>query len=321
LGHTPIIGNSPSLQTILRLVPRIASHRHPVLITGETGTGKELLARAIHAQCPLSDKPFVPVDCGALSPFLIESELFGHARGAFTGAVQARTGLLVGAGRGTVFFDEIAELPLGLQAKLFRVLQESEVRPVGSNVAKYFEARVIAATACDLDDAVSRGGFRKELYFRLNVVSLKLPALRQRKDDIPALVRHFVERHGGSRHGVSGISPEAMTRLVRYEWPGNVRELENCIKRALMLGSGQMIKVADLPPNILRNVENRRTDRAVISLKESERRAIIRALEATAGDRLRAAKLLGIGKTTIYRKLKQYGLEDSFPLAPSKGSL
>lgn len=244
--------------------------------------------------------------------------MFGHARGAFTGALYARTGLLLAAGRGTAFLDEITELLLGVQAKLFRALQESEVRPVGTNVLRYFEARVIAAADDDLEDAVKRGAFREELYFRLNVIRLELPALLQRKNDIPALVRHFLERHGGREHGVHRISDEAMMHLMNYDWPENVRELENSLKRALVFCSGPVITTADLPPNVLRRVERRSSDHTVIPLKESEQRTIVHALEVTGGNRVRAAKLLGIGKTTIYRKVREFGLEASLRFLPSK---
>jgi DNA-binding NtrC family response regulator len=310
-GFANLIGTSPKMQKVYRLILKVAPKRHPVLIVGESGTGKELVARAIHTYSPWHMKPFVPVDCGALTPTLIESELFGHVRGAFTGATQSRLGLLATAQGGTVFLDEVAELPVDLQAKMLRALQEREIKPIGSNERTRLDARVIAATNQDLQTAVRRGDFRKELYFRLDVVSIKIPPLRERKSDIPALVHYFLDRYGGGESRVAGISYEAMTRLMSYDWPGNVREVENCVQRALALGSGSVIQMKDLPSNLLHHVKDGTKDQETPTLKELKRRAILQALEATRGDRLRAAKLLGIGKTTIYRKIKEYGLENS----------
>ena len=309
-GMGALIGSSAKMQKVYEMILKVAAKRHPVLVLGESGTGKELVAHAIHSYGPWRDLPFVPVDCGALSATLIESELFGHVRGAFTGANQNRSGLLVTGGKGTVFLDEIAELPVELQSKLLRAIQEREVRPVGSNRRLPLEARLIAGTNQHLEGAITRGTFRKDLFFRLNVVSIKLPPLRDRKTDIPALVHHFIDRYGGTSGDPKDISYEAMSRLMSYDWPGNVRELENCIKRALALGSGPEIQVRDLPSNLLYAMEAGTGERQVPTLRELERNAIRQALEVTAGDRLRAAKLLGIGKTTVYRKIKEYGLEN-----------
>lgn len=307
-GFGGLIGTSESMEQVYRLILKVAPKRQPVLILGESGTGKELAARAIHAYSPWRESPFVPVDCGALTPTLIESELFGHVQGAFTGATHSRQGLLASAGEGMVFLDEIAELPVELQAKMLRALQEREIKPIGSNTPVRIEARIIAATNQDPKAAIKQGSFRKDLYYRLNVVSIKLPPLRDRKSDIPALVRSFIIRHGGLEAGVNGVSPEAMARLMSYEWPGNVRELENCIQRAVALGSPPHIQVEDLPSSLLNYMASSSAGLEPVSLRELERRAILQALEVTGGDRLRAAKLLGIGKTTIYRKLKEYGL-------------
>jgi len=310
-GFANLIGTSSKMQKVYRLILKVAPKRHPVLIVGESGTGKELVARAIHTYGPWHMKPFVPVDCGALTPTLIESELFGHVRGAFTGATQSRLGLLATAQGGTVFLDEVAELPIDLQAKMLRALQEREIKPIGSNERTHLDARIIAATNQELQAAVRRGDFRKELYFRLDVVSIKIPPLRERKSDILALVHYFLDRYGGGESRVASISYEAMTRLMSYDWPGNVRELENCIQRALALGSGSVIQMKDLPSNLLHQVKDGTQDQETSTLKELERRAILQALEATHGDRLRAAQRLGIGKTTIYRKIKEYGIEES----------
>ena len=309
-GFGSLIGTSANMQKIYQLVLKVAEKRHPVLILGESGTGKELVARAIHAYGPWRDQPFMPVDCGALTSTLIESELFGHVRGAFTGATQSRPGLLAEAKAGAVFLDEIGELPVELQSKLLRALQEREVRPLGSNERVALEARIIAATNVDPEEAIKRGTFRKDLYFRLNVVSIRMPPLRERKSDIPILAHFFLDRHGSAQEGFTGFSQEAMSRLMNYEWPGNVRELENCVQRALALGSRPLIQVKDLPTNLLRRAGSSVENPEAPTLQDVERRAIVQALETAGGDRLRAAKLLGIGKTTIYRKLRDYGLED-----------
>jgi DNA-binding NtrC family response regulator len=309
LGFAGLMGDSVKLKKVYRLISKVALQRHPVLVVGESGTGKELVARAIHTQGPWRDQPFVPVDCGAMPPTLIESELFGHVKGAFTGATQSRRGLLATAGAGTVFLDEIGELPIELQSRLLRALQEHEVKPLGSNERVRLDARIVAATNQDLDAAIKRGAFRQDLYFRLNVVSIRMPPLRDRKEDIPMLVRHFIERFGAGKP-VPQISDEVMGRLMAYDWPGNVRELENCIQRAISLGSGTFVQMADLPSTLLYHLG--RTSSAkqdLTTLQALEEQAIRQALKATGGDRIRAAKLLGIGKTTIYRKLKEYGIE------------
>ena len=304
-----LVGVSEKMKRIYRLISKVALQRHPVLITGESGTGKELVARAIHSRGPWRDQPFVPVDCGALPPTLIESELFGHVKGAFTGAAQSRQGLLAAAGSGTVFLDEIGELPIELQSRLLRALQEHEVRPLGSNERTRFEARIIAATNQDLEQAMKRGAFRKDLFFRLNVVSIKMPSLRDRKEDIPALARHFLARLENPE-SVTQVSDEALGRLMSYDWPGNVRELENCIQRAVSLGSGKFMELQDLPSAMLYRLTGKSSSRQdFTTLQGLEQQAIRQALQATGGDRVRAAKILGIGKTTIYRKIKDYGID------------
>ena len=308
-----LVGQSERMQKIQRLIAKVAPQRHPVLIMGESGTGKEVVARAIHTHSPWRDRPFVPVDCGALPPTLIESELFGHVKGAFTGAAASRQGLLAAAGSGTVFLDEIGELPLELQSRLLRTLQEHEVRPLGGNQRIRFEARIVAATNQDLEAGVKRGTFRKDLFFRLNVVAIKMPALRDRKTDIPQLVRHFLASLCRDK-AIPQLSDQALMCLMNYDWPGNVRELENCIQRAVSLGSGTFIELKDLPSAMLYRL-SRPSSSAVqpLSLQALEQQAIRNALRAAEGDRVRAAKLLGIGKTTIYRKLKEYGIDETSP--------
>jgi two-component system response regulator HydG len=296
------------MQRVYDLIEKVAPKRHPVMIYGESGTGKELVARAIHNLAPWSQGPFTTIDCGALTPTLIESELFGQIRGAFTGASSTRQGLLAAAGGGTVFIDEISELPLELQSKLLHVLQEHEFRALGSNEYTPLNARVIAATNQDLAQAAKRGAFRQDLYFRLNVLCISLPPLRERRSDIPALVRYFIACQGGAEDGFQGLSEHAMFQLLQYDWPGNVRELENCIVRALTLGTPPLIQKKDLPPSLLNPPEPATEVGPLATLQELERKAIFEAVQVTGGDLLRAAKLLGVGKTTIYRKLKEYRL-------------
>jgi len=309
-GVGGLIGVSPKMQRVYKLIEKVSQHKYPVLILGESGTGKELVARSIHYAGPRARQPFVPVDCSALAPTLIESELFGHVKGAFTGAVRNKQGLMEAAGTGTLFLDEIANLPVDLQAKLLRALQEKEVRPVGATDRVRAEARIIAATNQDLEAAIRSGSFRQDLYFRLNVVQIKLPPLRERKRDIPLLAYSFLERitaemiPGRAAHS---ISDDAMNRLMAYDWPGNVRELENAIERAVALSSGPVLHIGDLPSNLQHHTGERLpAGDELIPLEELERRAIFRALRETGQDKLAAARLLGIGKTTLYRKLKQY---------------
>jgi DNA-binding NtrC family response regulator len=306
-GFGGLIGVSPKMQRVYRLIEKVSQHNYPVLILGESGTGKELVARSIHFSGTRRKNPFVPVDCSSLVPTLIESELFGYVKGAFTGAMQSKTGLMQSAGNGTLFLDEIGDLPVDLQAKLLRALQEREVKPVGSNDRISIATRIIAATNRDLDVAVRQGQFRQDLFFRLNVVQIKLPPLRERKSDIPILVNSFLEKFGDTNGKVQTISEDAMAQLIAHDWPGNVRELENAVERAVALGSGSMLHVGDLPSN-LQYVANDRMPQSdeLLPLEELERRAILRALREAAGDKLAAARLLGIGKTTLYRKLKQY---------------
>jgi two-component system response regulator HydG len=309
-GFGGLIGVSAKMQRVYKMVEKVSQHTYPVLILGESGTGKELVARSIHFSGARQQKPFVPVDCSGLVATLIESELFGYVKGAFTGAQQTRQGLLETAEGGTVFLDEIGDLPIDLQAKLLRALQEREVRPVGATERVRINLRVIAATNRDLESAIRTGGFRQDLYFRLNVVQIKLPSLRERKSDIPLLVSSFLEKFSDSQRAVRTLSEDAMRRLMAYDWPGNVRELENAIERAVALGTGPILHVGDLPSNLQYSSDDNSSDGDdLLALDVMERRAILRALRETGGDKLAAARLLGIGKTTLYRKLKQYDSE------------
>jgi len=312
-GFGGLIGTSPKMQRLYKLILKVSQGRHAVLILGESGTGKELVARSLHFLGPLKEKPFVPVDCAGLVPTLIESELFGYVKGAFTGALRSKTGLMEMAHGGTLFLDEIAELPPDLQGKLLRALQEKEIKPVGGTERIAVDLRVVAATNRDLDPAMREGRFRKDLYYRLNVVTLKLPPLRERKSDIPLLVHYFLERFSDAARPVHGISEEALARLMSYDWPGNVRELENVIERALALGAGSVVHTVDLPSNLqappAAAAPGTTPREGILPLRELEKRAIHQAVEELGGDKLLAARLLGIGKTTLYRKLKEYELE------------
>ena len=249
-GLGSMIGRSPEMEKIYRILSKVAQSTHPVLILGESGTGKELVARTIHAYGPNSQKPFLPVDCGSLVPTLIESELFGYVKGAFTGAMRSKDGLLVSAEGGTVFLDEIGELTLDLQAKLLRALQEKEVRPVGATHRIPIKARIVAATNRDLATMVEKGTFRKDLFYRLNVVNLRLPSLRDRREDIPLLAAHFLDRISREHNRKFTLSDEALRTMMRHDWPGNVRELENSIERATALSSGPVLHLGDLPTQL-----------------------------------------------------------------------
>jgi two-component system response regulator HydG len=313
-GFGSIIGRSPEMEKLYRIIAKAAQSTHPVLISGESGTGKELVARSIHYSGPCHDKPFIPVDCGSLVPALIESELFGYARGAFTGAVRAKEGLLSIAQGGTVFLDEVGDLPIDLQAKLLRAIQEKEIRPVGSTKRLPINVRILAATNRDLEEAVAEGTFRRDLYFRLNVLTLKIRPLRERKQDIPLLVDHFLDRLARTSGVTRSMSNEAMRALEAYDWPGNVRELENSIDRACALSSGPTIQTADLPSPV-QNLHNRIPQEAangprIVPLATMEKQLILKTIDQLKGDKLLAARLLGIGKTTLYRKLKEYASED-----------
>jgi len=295
------------MHRLYELIEKVAQSTATVLLTGDTGTGKELVARAIHFSGLRREETFGPVDCSALTSTLIESELFGHVKGAFTGADRSKSGLLQAANKGTLFLDEIGELPMFLQAKLLRALQEREIRPVGSAAPVPIDVRVIAATNRDLEEGVRAGTFRQDLYFRLNVVRIRLPALRERKVDIPLLVAHFLEKFSDPRRPVLGISDGSLLRLMAYDWPGNVRELENAIECAVALCSSGVLAVDELTslPNSPWASSLPDADE-LVTLAEIERRAILHALREAGGDKLAAARLLAIGKTTVYRKLKEY---------------
>ena len=307
-GFSGLVGKSDQMLHLYDLIGKISQSNCSVLLMGDTGTGKELVARAIHDTGSRRQNAFIPVDCSALTPTLIESELFGHVRGAFTGADGAKRGLLQTANGGTIFLDEVGELPTCLQAKLLRALQEREIRPVGSTERIPIDVRVIAATNRDLEAGIREGTFRQDLYFRLNVVEVRLPALRERKVDIPQLVAHFIEKFSDSPGLVRKISRDALRRLISYDWPGNVRELENAIECAMALSAQAILTeddLASLPGSALERVLEE--SETLFGLAEVERRAVLHALRESAGNKVMAARRLGIGKTTLYRKLKEYG--------------
>jgi two-component system response regulator HydG len=313
-GFGGMIGVAAKMQRVYKMIEKVSQHEYPVLILGESGTGKELVAKSIHYSGPRKERPFAPVDCSSLVPTLIESELFGYVKGAFTGAMQSKQGLLEAAQGGTLFLDEIGDMPVDLQAKLLRALQEREVKPVGSTERRRINIRIIAATNRDLESAIRTGAFRQDLYFRLNVVQIKLPALRERKSDIQLLVTSFLDKFSDPQGSPRTISEDAMRRLLAYDWPGNVRELENAIERAVAMGTGPIVHVGDLPSNLHYPSSERTPDKdELLPMEELERRAILRTLRETGGDKLAAARVLGIGKTTLYRKLKQYQLEHAEP--------
>ena len=338
-----LVGQSPRTRQVIRLIEKLGRCRWPALLLGETGTGKEVVARSVHNV--KASGPFVTVDCSSMVGPLMESELFGHVKGAFTGAANNKFGLLEAANGGTAFFDEIGELALDLQAKLLRVLQEKEFRPVGSVATRHSDFRIIAATNRDLAAEVEKGTFRRDLYFRLNVVNIRLSPLRERREDIPALINHFLSRVGGNY----GVTAEALEVMLSYDWPGNVRELENCVQHMVAVNSGPLLHSADLPSNLQSHLIQKKAQYlmaavgresvlgpaaslpapvqafeasqlalppssaeqpapSIVPLHVLERRAILNALEYTKGDRAIAAHLLGIGRTTLYRKLKEYQL-------------
>ena len=304
-----LIGASAAMQRVKDVIGKVAVTDSPVLIEGESGTGKELVAAAIHRLSARAKGPFIPVNCSAIPRDLLESEFFGHVRGAFSGAVADALGLFRGANEGTIFLDEIAELPPELQVKLLRVLQEMSVRPVGSTKAHPVDVRVIAATNRNLEQAMHAGTFRQDLFYRLNVIRIQLPGLRERREDTSSLVNHFIRRFNKRlRRDVKGITPDALAALTAYDFPGNVRELENLIERAFAMGSRDQITLADLPSLTARpSVAPSMSGNTVPTLAEVEKELILRALAVYSNDKEEAARALGISRRTIYRRLKEYG--------------
>jgi DNA-binding NtrC family response regulator len=309
-GKFDIIGRSKLMQAVYERIDAMRYADNTVMIMGESGVGKELVAKAIHFFGDKKGEPFIPIDCSVLGLNIVESELFGHAKGAFTDAQFEKVGLLKLAGKGTVFLDEITEIPLTIQAKLLRAIQEREIRPVGSTLLEKIEARIIAATNRKLEQAVEEGTFREDLFYRLHVIPISIPPLRERQEDIPLLVNHFIDKHNTERRSVKGASPEALKILNKYSWAGNVRELENVIQESIALGSSDWLRPIDLPEKIRYTKKTiSATSKGVKPLKEIEREAIIEALKLTSGNKKDAARILGIGKTTLYEKIKHYGIK------------
>ena len=310
-----IISRNPAMQVIFELVRKLCDFKTTVLITGESGTGKELIARAIHFEGVRKSAPFVAVNCAAIPENLLESELFGHVRGAFTDASSDKAGLFEQADRGTLFLDEVGEMPLSLQVKLLRVLQDEEIKRVGGTASKKVDVRVVSATSRNLEEDVASGRFREDLFFRLNVFTITIPPLRERSDDIPLLAGHFLSRFS-ARFGksVAGVSAEAMKLLTSYSWPGNVRELENILERGVLLSEGDTLSAAVLPPKLTGGAAGQTFQLPeTLSIRQAgeamERELIARALESTGGNRTHAARLLEISLRALIYKIKEYGLE------------
>ncbi len=304
-----IVGDHPKIKKIKEIIKRIADEDFPVLLEGETGTGKELVARAIHALSSRSKGPFIPVNCGAIPEGLMESEFFGHRKGAFTGAITDHEGLFRAADGGTLFLDEITEMPPNIQVKLLRVLEHNEVRGIGELKPRKINVRIIAATNRKVSDALKDGSLRLDLYYRISYIHIQLPPLRERKEDIPLLVEHFILKFNRIyKKKIKGITNRALEALQYYHWPGNVRELENIIGRAFALGRGDVITVDDLPKEIWNGKETYKPEE-ILSVEEAEKNLIKKALLETGGNKTRAAKLLGIGRKTLYMKIKKYGIK------------
>ncbi|QLA15913.1 sigma-54-dependent transcriptional regulator [Desulfolutivibrio sulfoxidireducens] len=320
-----IIGQSPPMRELLDMAAMAAPTEATVLITGESGTGKELVARAIHANSPRKNGPLVTVNCAALPETLLESELFGHEKGAFTGADRRREGRFMTADKGTIFLDEIGEMSPATQVKLLRVIQEREIERVGGDRPIGVDVRILAATNRDLKKEVAEGGFREDLYYRLNVLVLSMPPLRRRREDIPLLARHFLEKFAKkNRKTVRDFSPGAMEAFLRHDWPGNVRELENAVERGVILAIGEYLTERELPPGVAAALAAQATlpappdavappDLAGQALEDIEQRAILATLKETGGNKSEAARVLGITRATLHKKLKKYGEEESRP--------
>jgi DNA-binding NtrC family response regulator len=311
-GFGELVGVSEPMHAIYRLVDAVSQNKSTVLLSGESGTGKELVARTIHERGPLRDGPFLAVNCAGLAETLLDSQLFGHRRGAFTGAIADHDGVFRAASGGTLFLDEVAEIPLGLQAKFLRAIQEREVVPIGSTRAIAVDVRLIAATNRDIEAEVDAGRFRRDLFYRLNVVRIELPPLRARPDDVRALVAHFIDRYS-TQYGVApkAVTPEALACLLAHTWPGNVRELQNVIERAFALSDAETLTLADLPSSVRppqAPIGARETAEPPARLDDAERTLIAETLAASAGNKNEAARRLGIDRQRLYRKLRKYGL-------------
>jgi DNA-binding NtrC family response regulator len=305
-----LLGNSNQIQELLTLLEQVIPTKTNVLILGKSGTGKGLIAELIHYNSPRKDKPFISINCSAIPDTLLESELFGYKKGAFTGAVSDKKGLITMADGGTLFLDEIGDMPMSLQAKLLKVIETGEIMPLGDTVKRLVDVRIIAATNADLEKKVKEGSFREDLYYRLSVIEIRIPPLRERREDIPVLVDYFIKSISEeNKKDIKGIDDDAMTMLIGYDWPGNVRELKNVIERAVVLAKGEYITVAELPEKIKGAKVKGITGNLKDALSEYERSLIINAYEQHKRDKEATAKALGIDLVTLYRKLKKYGIE------------
>ena len=314
-GFENIIGQSARMREIFELVTHVSDLAVNVLIVGESGTGKEMIARAIHQTSARAARSFIPINCAAIPETLLESELFGYVRGAFTDARKDRRGLFQAASGGVLFLDEISEIPLGLQAKLLRVIEDKEVRPLGANQGEKVDARLVSACNRDPELLVQEGRFRQDLYYRLNVIRIDLPPLRERAEDIPVLIEHFMRKFGDQvQRKLDGIEPEALTALMNYHWPGNVRELEHAIERAVLLGKEGRIGPQDFPPSLVASKDNVSPLADAVArsytLRDLEKEYIMRVMEIVHGNKTEAAKTLGVDRTTLYRKLEEYKVKD-----------
>ena len=310
--YDELVGMSPKMQEIYSVIDKISFGSPTVLIEGESGTGKGLTASVIHKNSDRREGPFIPVNCGAIAESLLERELFGHVKGAFTGASKDSVGLFKAADGGTIFLDEIAEISPAVQVSLLRVLQEKKVRPVGDTRETEVNVRIIAATNKKLDEAIKNKTFREDLFYRLNVISITMPPLREIREDVPLLIKHFIAKHNPNETGtIPDVTPDAMGKLMGYHWPGNVRQLENTIQRAFALGVSDVIRVSDLPSEIVQPQDKTVASVSDYNLKEIEKKTILRALQKVGGNRAEAAKLLGINTTTVYRKMEKYDIQDS----------
>jgi two-component system, NtrC family, response regulator AtoC len=308
-GLEHITGRSRAMEKVFELVRQVSNTNATVLITGESGTGKEVVARAIHQQSFRKNQPFIAIHCAALSPSLLESELFGHEKGAFTGAVGRKKGKFEAADGGTVFLDEVNEIPLEMQVKLLRFLEMKELERVGGTESIPVDVRLLAASNADLEELVGKGRMREDLYFRLNVVRLQLPTLRERPEDIPLLVHEFIDEFSrANRKEITSITPAALRALQGYRWPGNIRELKNCLESMIVLAKNPVLDLDDLPPQIQPGPANPPPAPGEINLKKLEKAAVVAALERSSGNKSRAAELLGVSRRTLYRKLEEYGL-------------
>jgi len=307
-----IIGNSPVMQNIYKMIKRVSKSNTNILITGPTGTGKELVARAIHFNSYRADKPFIPINCGAVPESLWESEFFGHKKGSFTGAINNYNGVFKSANTGTLFLDEISEIPENIQVRLLRVIQEKEVKPLGSDSFFKVDVRIVAASNKDLKKRISEGLFREDLYYRLNIVEIEMPSLSERKEDIPLLINHFIEKYNDELYrNVKLVTNEAMNLLINNEWKGNIRELENCIERSILLSEGDKITANDLPASLrgLDNIQLLFPDKLSEALGSYEKYHIQQVLKRTNDNRAQTASILGIDTSTLYRKMQRYSID------------